>query len=113
MILNEVKYDNGRGYELTYLCQACEKEIGGVGYGYCPYCGAKLDNDGQPGHLELDEGDICGLIALAVANGGFKPSGIKYIKDGASCAYEYENGSGMIFASWSRKRQMQTRGGAE
>ena len=113
MILSKVEYDNGHGYALTYCCQSCEKEIQSVGYDFCPHCGAKLEKDGQPGHIDPNDGEICGLIALAVTNGGFKVNGKKFIQDGASCTYEHPSGLGMTFASWSRKRMMEKRGGAK
>ena len=121
MILTKVTYDSNVRYELTYICHNCEKEIPDNRFEYCPYCGVKLIKDGRPENLELDESDICGLIALAITNGGFEKSGREFMQHGKTIEYEFpENHGGMMWASWSRKRQNQMqkerekqKGGAE
>jgi len=108
MILSEVKYDSVGRYGLTYICHSCEKEILDNRFEYCPYCGVKLIKKGRPEKIELDEGDICGLIAIAITIGGFGESGRNFMQDGKVISYKNpETRCGMIWASWSRKRQNQ------
>lgn len=108
MILSEVSYDSNGNYRPTYICHSCEKEIPDNRYEYCPYCGVKLIKKGCPGKIELDEGDICGLIAIAITNGGFGESGRNFMQDGKAISYEDPAMRfGMTWASWSRKRQDQ------
>lgn len=107
MILSEVKYDSVGRYELTYICHSCEKEIPDNRFEHCPYCGVKLIKKGRPEKLELDEGDICALIAIAITNGGFGESGLNFMQDGKAISYEGPGKMGMVWATWSRKRQNQ------
>lgn len=108
MILSEVKYDSNCRYSLAYICHSCEKEIPDNRFEHCPYCGVKLIKKGCPEKIELDEGDICGLIAIAITNGGFGESGRNFMQDGKAFSYENpETRCGMIWASWSRERQNQ------
>lgn len=108
MILSEVKYDSGAGYTPVYICHNCEKEIPNNRFEYCPYCGVKLIKEGCPGKIEPDEGDICGLIAVAITNGGFGESGRNFMQDGKVISYEDPGKRyGMIWASWSRKKYNQ------
>lgn len=106
MILSEVTYDSNARYGLVYICHSCEKKIPDNRFEYCPYCGAKLIKEGRPEKMELDEGDICGLIAIAITNGGFGESGRNFMQDGKSISYEDPGKRfGMVFASWSRGKQ--------
>ena len=108
MILSEVKYDSIGRYELVYICHSCEKEIPNNRFEYCPYCGVKFIKKSCPEMIELDEGDICGLIAIAITNGAFGESGRNFMQDGKVISYEDPGKRyGMIWASWSRKKQNQ------
>ena len=108
MILSKVTYDSNARYELVYICHNCEKEIPDNRFEHCPYCGVKLIKEGHPEKMELDESDICGLIAIAITNGGFGESGRNFMQDGKAISYEDPGKRyGMVWASWSRKRQNQ------
>ena len=109
MILSEVTYDSNTSYGLTYICHSCEKEILNNRFEYCPHCGAKLIKEGRPEKLELDEGDICGLIAITITNGGFKESGRHYMNDGKHYRVEGPGSMGMVWAAWNKKTQEKAR----
>ena len=121
MILSEVTYGSNAEYEVHYVCHGCGRAIPDNSFEYCPHCGVKFVKSGHPEKLELDEGDICGLIAIAITNGGFGESGRNFMQDGKAFSYENpETRCGMVWASWSRKRQNQAqkerekqKGGAE
>lgn len=119
MILSEVKYDHNGRYELRYSCHSCRGLIPDNRFKYCPNCGVKLVKDGHPESLTLDEGDICGLIAIAITNGGFNKSGINYMKDGKHYSVEGPGNCGMVWASWNKETQVaamlkrEKKGGAE
>ena len=109
MILSEVKYDHNREYELRYSCHSCGRIIPDNRFEFCPYCGVKLVKSGHPEKLKLDEGDICGLIALAITNGGFNESGRSYMIDGKSYKVEGPGHCGEIWASWRKGTLEETR----
>lgn len=105
MILSEVTYESNARYELRYTCHSCGREIPDNRFEHCPYCGVKFEKSGHPEKLDLDEGDICGLIAIAITNGGFNESGRHYMNDGKSYKVEGPGGLGMVWASWKKKTQ--------
>ena len=75
----------------------------------CPHCGVKFVKRGSPEKLELDEGDICGLIAIAITNGGFAEAGRRYMNDGKHYQVEGPGGMGMVWAAWKKETQEKTR----
>ncbi len=103
MILSKVKYNSNDGYELVYTCHGCGKEIPDNRFLYCPHCGVKFLKDGRPEKLKLDEGDICGLIALAIVHGGFERAGREGMKDGKFYKVEGPGRCGMVWAAWSKE----------
>lgn len=108
MILSEVIYDDNDRYIPVYTCHNCEKKIPDNRFEHCPYCGVKLIKEGRPEKIELDVDDICGLIAIAITNGGFGESGRNFMQDGKVMSYENpETKIGMFWASWSREKQNQ------
>jgi len=108
MILSEVKYDSNGRYELHYVCHSCGRAIPNNRFEYCPHCGVKFVKSGRPEKLELDEGDICGLIAIAITNGGFNESGRHYMNDGKHYEVEGPGGMGMLWAAWKKETQEKT-----
>lgn len=123
MILSEVTYESNAGYELRYICHSCEKTIPNNRFEFCPFCGVKLNKTGRPEKLELNEGDICGLIAITITNGGFEEKGLSYMSDGKNYKIEGPGCFGEVWASWKkttlenkrkeRESLEQTNGGAE
>ena len=110
MILSKVTFDSNRGYEVFYSCHSCGKGIQDNRFEYCPSCGVKFVKCGHPEKLALDEGDICGLIAIAITNGGFNDSGLKFMQDGKRYKVEGPGHMGMVWASWEKDRAANTGG---
>lgn len=104
MNLWEVEYDSNNGYSVVYACRSCGRKIQDNRFEFCPHCGVKLLKDGKPELLRLDEGDICGLIAFAITNGGFKESGLNYMRDGKHYKVEGPGRMGMVWAAWKKEK---------
>ncbi len=111
MILSEVIYESRLGgYELRYTCHGCGKVVPDNRYVHCPYCGVMYVKYGHPEKLDLDKGDICGLIALAITNNGLGEKGIEFINKGKYHRYEGPGTSGELHAGWKKTAE---KGGAE
>lgn len=102
MKLVGVKYDLGR-YEIAYVCRECGKPVKGA-WKFCPNCSRQLVKDGRPDVINLDDGQICGLIALGIKNGAFLKNGLDFINKGANVAYEGPGHMGMMWADWQLER---------
>ena len=110
MILSKVKFDSNSGYEVFYSCHVCGKAIPDNRFEYCPSCGVKFVKIGRPGKLELDEGDICGLIAFAIQTGGFNEDWSKFRNAGKYYKVEGPGRMGMVWASWEKDRAVNNGG---
>lgn len=100
MILSEVvqDYDTWR-FKLAYKCHYCEKRLLSSKYEFCPYCGVKLSRDGIVGDVFTPKPEVvCGILALAITNGAFKQSGMKFIMLGAATF----KANGCELGEWSR-----------
>jgi len=102
MIVSEVTYNTNHKYEVKYICHSCGNEIRDNRYVYCPHCGVKFEKSGHPERLDLDEGYICGLIALAIVNGGFCENGQAFINKGKYLREEGPFGVGEVWAGWRK-----------
>ena len=67
-------------------------------------CGRTIVVDGRPDFLNLNEGHLCGLVALAIKSGAFCDGAKDFIFKGSECHYEGPNHMGMCFADWHLKR---------
>lgn len=110
MILAEVEYERPYGgYKLRYTCHSCGKVVPDNRFVHCPYCGVEFVKYGHPEHLDLNQGDICGLIALAIISGGFGEKGVEFINKGKYQRYEGPGTMGEMYAGWKKPAE---KGGA-
>ena len=105
MILSKVTFDSNNRYEPTYFCHSCGKHIQDNRFEYCPSCGVKFIKIGRPEKLELDVGDICGIIAFAIQMGGFNETWTQFRNDGKYYKVERPGNMGMVWAAWKKETQ--------
>lgn len=109
MILSEVTYDSNNRYRVGYTCHGCGKRIADNRFEFCPFCGVGFMKVGRPERIEIDQADVCALIAFAITNGGFEKSGLAYMNDGQYYKVERPDGCGMVWAAWKKEILEETR----